>query len=351
MLEAVGFINITRQCNVDCQRCYLTERNRKTSERLPVPILERFLRHSFWEDREATLIWEGGEPTVVGRSAMQLYCDAARRVLPHARQTMVTNLFSVPDWLVDMISHEFNGNVETTYAGAKKRSLAGSESVFQSQFFEGLNKLWRNGIECPVNVELNAETVNAGVDALAMSILGSEGKIWEFDISVDFQSFLASPVYVSNSVPVLPLTVSYAKAWGFLAQLRDKWSETFRRHGIHIGVFEQVPGKPNNQFNVSCENRFLTLNPDGSVTTNPLYSDLEQTHLGNLAEVDMDAILGNRNRLMRILADRKRAASCNDCVHFSHCAGGPSHVPVHDGSGECAGGKGMWDSLLEAQVA
>lgn len=349
MLEAVGFINITRQCNVDCHRCYLTESNRKASERLSDCVLQRFLDHPFWFEREVTLIWEGGEPTVVGRQAMERYCEVARSSLPHARQTMVTNLFSVPDWLIELIRNEFGGNVETTYAGALKRSLAGSEEVFQKQFFLGLNKLWRNGIECPVNVELNTETVAAGVDALATAILKSDCRIWEFDISVDFHSFLRHPQYEASSVPVLPLTATYKMAWDFLLELRDKWGEHFRRSGVSIGVFEQKPGQMNNQFNVSCENRFLTLNPDGVVTTNPLYSDLEGTFLGSLAEVDMDAILSNRKRLTRILADKRRASACKSCEHYDYCAGGPSHVPVHDGSGDCAGGKRMWERLLETQ--
>ena len=41
--EAVGFINVTRQCNVDCKRCYLTEAHRAARERLPLATLEAFL--------------------------------------------------------------------------------------------------------------------------------------------------------------------------------------------------------------------------------------------------------------------------------------------------------------------
>src|SRR5690606_40986607 len=48
-----------------------------------------------------------------------------------------------------------------------------------------------------------------------------------------------------------------------------------------------------------------------------------------------------RKRLTRILADKRRASACKSCEHYDYCAGGPSHVPVHDGSGDCAGGKRM----------
>tara|TARA_R110002124_G_scaffold128157_15_gene288691 strand:+ start:15093 stop:16148 length:1056 start_codon:yes stop_codon:yes gene_type:complete len=351
MLEAVGFINVTRQCNVDCKRCYLTESNRKAKERLPLSILSEFLKHRFWENRDVTLIWEGGEPSLVGKGAMELYCRTARNVLPQARQTMVTNCFSVPDWLIAMVHDEFAGNVETTFAFGKKYSLSGSEELYQSQFLKGLNRFWDSGIECPVNVELNAETISAGVNNLAKIILESKCRSWEFDVSVDFRSFLQAPEYAASTVPLLPLTASYADAWAFIRDLQMNWGQRFNDAGVSIGAFEQEAGQGNNQFNVACENRFLTLNPDGVVTTNPLYSDLEGTFLGNVEFDGLDEILANRNRLMRILAERKRTQDCHHCVHLPYCGGGPSHVPVLDGSGECAGGKGMWDKILGKQNA
>lgn len=351
MLEAVGFINVTRQCNVDCKRCYLTESHRRSSERLPIEVLTAFLNHHFWYDRDVTLIWEGGEPSVVGRKAMELYCQMARSALPHARQTMVTNCFAVPDWLIDLVKSEFAGTVETTYALGNKYSLSGSSQLYQEMFLKGLNRFWDAGIECPVNIELNIETIRSGVDELAKVMLSSNCRVWEFDLSVDFKAFLQKPTYTPSSTPVLPLTATYLQAWAFIQELQHKWGSQLKDSGIRIGAFEQSIGRANNQFNVACEKRFLTLNPDGSVTTNPLYSDLEGTFLGNVMDAGLDGILANRNRLMRIIEDRKRASICVGCMHFTYCGGGPSHIPVNDGSGECAGGKRMWDQLLENEVA
>nr|WP_192963260.1 hypothetical protein [Pseudomonas fluorescens]CEK42042.1 hypothetical protein PQBR57_0089 [Pseudomonas fluorescens SBW25] len=349
--EAVAFINVTRQCNVDCKRCYLTEAHRAAKERLPLDTLKAFLRSMFWQGRPVTLIWEGGEPSVVGKDAMLAYCHAARQVLPHANQTMVTNCFNVPNWLVDLAHSEFGGAVETTYAYSHKASLAGDQTVYQRKFLDGLNKLWAAGIECPVNVELNIETILAGSDALAAVILKSQCRVWEFDLSVDFRTFLHSPVYTPQSVPLLPLTASYSTVWSFLADLQERWGRAFSEAGIAIGAFQQKVGQANNQFNVACESRFLTLNPDGTVTTNPLYSDLEGTFLGNVLDAGMEPILTSRRRKSRIMADRTRVAPCRSCVHSSYCKGGPSHVPVIDGSGECAGGRAMWDQLLESSCA
>ncbi|MFL1449362.1 hypothetical protein ACI77O_13275 [Pseudomonas tritici] len=349
--EAVGFINVTRQCNVDCKRCYLTEDHRAAKERLPLATLGVFLGSRFWHGRPVTLIWEGGEPTLVGHQAMKAYCISARGVLPHASQTMVTNCFNVPNWLIDLVFDEFDGAVETTYAFGQKFSLAGDSGLYQRKFLEGLNKLWFAGIECPVNVELNIETITAGVDTLAAVILASRCRVWEFDVSVDFRSFLSAPAYTTDTVPVLPLTASYSDVWTYLSTLHARWGQAFVDAGIAIGAFQQQIGQLNNQFNVACESRFLTLNPDGVVTTNPLYSDLEGTFLGNVLTDGMESILVSRHRKSRIMADRKRIAPCRSCVHASYCKGGPSHVQVTDGSGECAGGKAMWDQLLERSCA
>lgn len=343
--EAVGFINVTRQCNVDCKRCYLTDEHRSAKERLTVATLERFLESSFWHERECTLIWEGGEPTVIGSQAMQLLIDTARRVLPSARQTMVTNCFSVPDWLVAMVRAEFGGLVETTFALGHKFSLAGSEAVYQERFLAGLNKFWIEGIPCVVNVELNAETVRMGTQALADLMLKSQCKAWEFDISVDFSSFLQDPIFHASSTPALPLTVPYQEVWSFLVDLRDGHYAKLKESGIRIGAFEQKIEADNTQFNVLSEDRFLTLNPDGTVTTNPLYSDLDETFIGDLHLVDINEMIASRNRLSRVSYERKRVRACRECQHVSYCGGGPAHVPVFDGSGECAGGLRLWDSL------
>jgi len=349
--EAVGFINVTRQCNVDCKRCYLTEAHRAAKERLPLSTLESFLNAMFWQGRPVTFIWEGGEPTVVGREALNDYCALARRVLPHADQTMVTNCFNVPNWLIDLAFKEFGGSVETTYAHAQKYTLGGDAGQYQRKFFAGLDKLWNAGINCPVNVELNIETIQAGVDSLAAAILGSQCRVWEFDVSVDFRSFLSEPRYTEASVPILPLTASYSEVWAFMCELNARWGASFMNAGISIGAFQQQIGQSNNQFNVACESRFLTLNPDGTVTTNPLYSDLQGTFLGNVVYEDLETILRSPRRKARIIADRKRIAPCQGCEHAFYCKGGPSHVPVSDGSGECAGGRAMWDQLLERSCA
>lgn len=349
--EAVGFINVTRQCNVDCKRCYLTEAHRASKERLGLETLERFLGHRFWLDRPVTLIWEGGEASVVGHRQTVKYCETARTILPHATQTMVTNCFSVPNWLIDVVHQQFSGQVETTYALGHKYSLSGSSDLYQQRFLAGLSRFWDAGINCPVNIELNAETIALGPGALAAVILNSNCRVWEFDLSVDFRTFLAAPEYSCDSTPVLPLTAPYSAVWGYLLDLKRVWGHAFKDQGITIGAFDQDVGKPNNQFNVACEDRFLTLNPDGVVTTNPLYSDLMGTQLGNVDVEGMDAILANTNRLKRIMADRKRIAPCSGCQHVSYCKGGPSHVPVLDGSGECAGGRSMWNHLLETASA
>ncbi|EMZ45856.1 TPA: hypothetical protein ONB34_003830 [Pseudomonas aeruginosa] len=345
--EAVGFINVTRQCNVDCKRCYLTEANRAAGERLPTYTLKAFLTSDFWADRPVTLIWEGGEPTIVGPSRMQLYVDQARGLLPHASQTMVTNCFSVPNWLIDLSHSAFNGQVETTFALGHKFSLSGSEDLYTRRFLTGLNRFWDAGVVCTVNVELNSETIKRGPTALAELMLSTKAKVWEFDISVDFRTFLAEPIYQASSAPELPLTASYAAVWTFLHTLEATHGRQLRDAGITIGALEQVAGEANNQFNVLSEDRFLTLNPDGSVTTNPLYSDLEGTFLGNLQDAPLDELLSSPRRLARVIAERRRLLPCRSCPHFSYCSGGPAHVPVTDGSGECAGGKGMWDLLLE----
>ena len=167
----------------------------------------------------------------------------------------------------------------------------------------------------------------------------------EFDISVDFSQFRQKPTFGLGNAPILPPTIPYRDVadyiWRFRRSLFLRGSENISSHSI-LPLSSRGTDLP---FNTRCESRFLTLNPDGSVTTIPLYSDIEETYLGNVMSDGLDACLNNPNRASRITHEMMRLTPCVSCPHLKGCQGGPSHVPVLDGSKECVGLKSVLDRL------
>ena len=351
----VLFVNLTRLCNVDCPRCYLTPEHRAERTMLPEGALRAALSSRFFaepaSDGETPLvIFQGGEHTVIGEAAMRGYIAEVRSVRPEARMAMVSNLLALPAWAVDVAFEHFGGRIETTWAAGMKRTLTGSEDRFQGAFAASLARAVEAGLSCPVNVELNDHTLEAGPRRIIELHQETGATAFEFDISVRFDLFRRKPAFGPGNYPVLPLTINYAAFRDFLLGLRRE----IRKAGLDGRILSNVL-RPlaerhiDKAFNTCREADFITLNPDLTITTNPLFSDITETHLGSLSRMPLDDLVNSPMRLARIAHEHARLSDCAGCRFLDVCEGGPSHAPVFDGSGECAGTRTLLARLFSEE--
>lgn len=342
--DTVLFINITKQCNVECTRCYLTKENRSKKDLLPMHTLNKLIDHEFFRNNNVTVVWEGGEVSLAGKKALTERIELVKKVLPHARQTMVTNLLNLPNWLIDISHKYFNSKIETTFAFGQKFTLDGNEDKYREKFKSSLIKANKNNLICPVNIELNKETNQAGTQALVDFIKETNHKYWEFDLSVDFKDFLDVPIYNQFKYPVLSSTMTFREFSQFVIELHENHDEELKKVGFEATLVKQAKNQngKNLAFNVERESEFITLNPDGFVTTNPLFSDMPVTYIGNINDVEADEIFNSPMIQDRVRHERRRTIPCLSCEYYQVCGGGPSHAPLKDNSGECAGGYLIW---------
>lgn len=342
--DTVLFINVTKQCNVECTRCYLTKENRSKKDLLPMDTLAKLIDHDFFKLNNVTVVWEGGEASLVGEKALIERIELVKSLLPHAKQTMVTNLLNLPDWLISITHKYFNSQFESTFALGQKFTLSGDRDKYLEKFKRSLLKANENNIICPVNIELNKETYEAGTEALVQFFEATNHKYWEFDISVDFKSFLDFPIYNEFKYPILNSTISYEQFSNFIIELHDKHADRLKKIGFESGIVRQAKesGVKNMAFNVERESDFITINPDGFITTNPLFSDMQATFVDNINHVSADDIFNSPIIQNRIRYERRRTIPCLSCEYYNVCGGGPSHAPLKDESGECAGGYKIW---------
>lgn len=342
--DRVLFVNITKQCNVECTRCYLTKENRSKKDLLPIPTLEKLVDHSYFKENNVTVVWEGGEATLVGENALEERIKVVKSILPHAKQTMVTNLLNFPNWMIRITKEYFDNQIETTFALGKKFTLDGSREKYLEKFKASLKKVNANGIICPVNIELNKETHDMGTQALVDFMKETEHKYWEFDLSVDFEAFLRNPIYNEFRYPILPGTITFKQFSQFIIDLNVNHEEELKEIGFESTVIKQAKERSTDKqtFNVQRESDFITLNPDGFVTTNPLFTDMPATYIGNINNVTANEIFNSSVVANRIRYERKRTIPCLTCEFYKICGGGASHAPLKDNSGECAGGYLIW---------
>ncbi len=347
----VLFVNLTRLCNVDCPRCYLTPENRKSKLMLRKGLLTEILSSDFFsepapDEQPPEVIFQGGEPTIVGLKALLGYIDEVQRVCPSAQMTMVSNLMRLPEWTADVAREYFQNRIETTWAAGMKKSLTGHEDVFQDRFASSLKGAIDQGITCPINVELNRETLQAGPGVILDLHQRTGATLFEFDFSVRFNDFRLQPQFAAGNYPILPASIRYDEFRQFILGLRREITKQGLQGKVQTNLLRDISKrKIDPAFNTCREADFLTVNPDSTITTNPLFSDISETYFGSLDDRPLDELIKHPNRQARIKYEQSRREPCLDCEFFNVCEGGPSHMPVFDGSGECTGLKGLLKRL------
>lgn len=351
----VVFVNVTKLCNINCPRCYLTPESRAQKDRLEPSHLISFIDHSFFKEPEPVkFIFQGGEPQVMGADYYDQCIHGIKQILPEATFGAVTNLYTAHDWFLELAKEHFGSAFDTTFALGEKFTLAGSHSDYLKKFIASAKRSVDAGVAPRINVELNPETVAATPQAL-IDIAHETGVVdWEFDHSVAFNAFARAPKDLPGhpSYPHLPNTVPYQEYADFIWEFLSLWGLHFPKTPLNNGFAflsrmqkGEGIGLENMAFNVGRELEFLTINPDLTLTTNPLFSDIQTTYLGSLAEHSLDTLLANPERHARARYEKVRALPCQSCRYLNLCGGGPSHVPVFDGSGECAGAKSVFERL------
>lgn len=350
MTERILFINVTRRCNVYCQACFLKPENRLADpHRLSPERVAQVLAHPYFSEHDdVKVIFQGGEVALMGAAYLHEMSAEIQRAAPHALQAVVTNLFRLPRWLFDWID-AYQVWPETTFASEGKMAYDGNRDLYVERFLRNLDTMWEAGWPCRVNVDVTRGMYERGVDDFARIMLDSRCRGWDFDASVQFDEFLASPRYGRFGFPILPLSITHAERADYMLGLWQRWGDELKAHGIGSVTYHSFEaGVASQEFNVERELDFITLNPDATVTTNPLYADLEPTYIGDLRRNDFDAVLAHPNRLGRARLERRRLTECGRCPYIQSCAGGTAHLPVFDGSGECGGLYTLWEHFQGA---
>jgi len=323
------FINTTMACNMDCPRCYIPKNLRDNhTSRLDCGYLAQILKHeSISHDNDTVAIYMGGEPSIIGEEKLRAYMTVATKALPNARHTIVTNLFSLPNWLLKMSQNEFCNQIETTYALGKKQTLSGNEEKYQQSFIQNLRTVTDAGINCTVNVETNIETIKAGTYPIISAMQSTDAKDWAFDYSINFDEFNANPIYDSYGYPILKGSTTLEEYWHFVNKIKQIQQINQDGSISDVRIAPRTDG-----FNISESKGFLTINPNNTVTTNPLFSTMKK-----LQYPTVDALNASGMKEQHQKRAINRIRPCIGCNEFGDCQGFSSHVPIQQ-EGICAGG-------------
>ncbi len=351
------FLNATKLCNLDCKFCFLPAEARKNDNRIvDVDKLISFLNSVEFENKEVELCWEGGELTTIAFDQLS-YMIKKIDSQCNVRQTAVTNLYKTEDRFIELVKKYFNGEIETTFAFADKATWEGDEKKYLQKFKDNLTKVLKLGIECPVNFELNKQSLLVEPSKFFdywVEISNSADAVVkiEIDYSIDFLEYSKHNTVNSLNYPELTLQSSYTEISNYLIELYKEYIivNKDRKNKILITLFEEIEKNLENRtFNICMDNQYFTINPDGGVASDPLFTEIDSVFIGNIYTDTTKEILSNSQRPKRKLFELERQSQCINCSEFKYCKASSSHVPVYlPGDDECCGFLSLRDFIKKS---
>lgn len=336
------FVNVLKRCNLDCKQCYLSNDSRSSTEVLSDKLFLSFIRNPAFADSDFNIVWQGGEISLLPIQTLE---SLSGLVPDGTKQSLVTNFLAYSSRLSIFVSDSCDRTIETTFSYSGKSTKYGDEQKYRSCFLKAAHDYYNDGLAININVELNAGTIEAGVEELIKFFDKLPPCSIDFDISL---SPINQGELIQSTSPYLPTSVNYLSHWQFLKQLNSVLIIKGRGNKTYP-IFDSMGVGASTQFSANKYGQFFTLNPDGSVCTNPLYSDQEFLSIGHAT--DKSDFRSNARYQWLLRTEFDRFNTCRGCSYMKSCGSGASYVPVLDGSGECVGGKSLREKAFNGTLS
>nr|WP_250808353.1 hypothetical protein [Neorhizobium tomejilense] len=346
-------IEVSKACNVYCDNCFLSYENRLHDRRLfRLEWLDRIAESRvFAECGELYVSILGGELSIVDPDYLEAFVARIKTLWPDCSFSIVSNLFNSKPRFLDLYL-EHSDLVETTFDFGRQ-NLNGNRNIFLASFRRAVEELAARAtdINVDINFIMNRQSLEYGpeaaLDYFAGFNLPAEGHfLVKFDHGVDFKAFRAAgmPHDRRSGLPHLPLDVPYARYSAFVTEFRRLRDKRGLRH-ILIPQLDFADQRPDDRFfYTKGTGRVISLSSDGNITTNPVFTEVPSTFLGNIATSTIDECIASDRYLAVYSKEVRRSLECSSCEFFERCEGGTLFLPkfAADDTSECVGAKSFF---------
>lgn len=315
----------TRECNADCTYCAAPP---TIGNFWSIETFRRYFdRVSPSLSPNATWVWHGGEPMLLGPDFYISAYEYAKSRHPGIRFSMQTNLLGYsPGRWGNVMANVFGGSVSTSYDPDERlRTVEGSSKLYNTVFKKRLDQFLNDGFSPLVLSVLSDETLEFGLKFLEESLKHEK-------FSMRFNYVYPAGKGADNASVMTP-----ALYGEFLIKCFDMWaSSTGNIDVVPVSqMFDLCLGLDSDRcpWTSNCSSHFLHVDPEGDVYTCGSLADLNDLSLcyGNLSDIsDEDVALGaGVSRLLSsqgALKVTKRRLNipvdCKSCEQFDVCRGG-----------------------------
>lgn len=333
-------IKPTKNCNADCSYCssppdllgaWDVERFKVVFDRMQ-PSLEN----------DATIIWHGGEPMLLGPKFYIESFAYAKSIHPGIRFSIQTNLLLYKSRLwKSVFSDVFNGAISTSYdPDERNRTIKGSSSKYSAQFHKKIQEVISDGYRPLVIGTYTEET-----KGLAVSLYEKSKSLKENGYSLRFNYRYPAGRDMGKGVAISP--IEYGE---MLIDLYDRWIKDIP--DILITPLDQMllkcidPTVSTCPWTKACGGKIISIDPNGDIFNCGEFSDLgnHEYKFGNAFTGEIGSPVGSKtlnivkrskgveyfgSEILGSDAARKMIRrrfdhpfDCKTCRHYRECEGG-----------------------------
>ena len=315
----VIYIKTTEKCNLSCKHCFVPHINNKMNEETFEKILNQMKK---FENEKLTIIWHGGEPTLIGKELFSKYNERLFQEIDNSLidNHIQTNLLTYDDEWDKIYKKYYNNFIGISYDFGIR--FYGNTRSKEEIFWKNLEKVKENKTEFNLIITVTKQVIEFGAVNFFNWILEKGLK------NVHLERLTKSG-YAINSWDEIGFTnKEYSD---FMTNLFDLYMNYYihnkNNYYIHISPFESLMSNVYQNKSYSCAgscSSFFTFEPDGTVkgcTSTGKY-------LGEISEDIKSLALKN-------FYDKKK---CTTCEFKKVCNSGCSVMTeIFDESGECIG--------------
>ncbi len=347
-MQSVNLLIIqpTPFCNINCDYCYLPERNSK--KRIALPVLEHTLRNAFASGlvgKELSIVWHAGEPMVLPVPFYEQAFAVIDRLSPPGQKinhSIQTNGMLIDDqWCRFIKAHQIRMGVSIDgpdfIHDAHRKTRRGRGT--HAQVMKGVETLRRHGIDFHAiavvteasldhpdeifNFFLEHEIDQVGLNIEEIEGINRTSTLAAESVDQRMRTFLSRLHQLQKSCNGKIKIREFDRAYQSIALSRDDDFERAHKRNDQVMPFGII--------SVDCDGNFSTFSPELLGMKSATYEDFS---FGNVVTGDFQEIVENE-KFRHVLADIQAGVRlCSEtCEYYAFCGGGaPANKYYENGS-------------------
>jgi len=345
------YARIFEGCNLHCQHCFIPSNPKKMTLE-DIADIPKKIAGKIPQGAKILLQWHGGEPTLMGKDYIANGIRILRNTAAHYewRFGIQTNLMNFNDEWADLYHREFGGEVGVSWD--PKIRLLNSHAIdshpeFNRRFDERLAALVARGLTPYLVVTATRTLFKAFANP--------------FDFFQHWIDRGVSHVHLERVTQT-----GYARTnWDFIGLSNAEYSANMSRWMRAYQAFKASQNGPTRLFlspfeNISdsakslmdgapqahgcwsgaCDTRFHTIDAEGyKFGCTALTSEIDNRNSNH--KLNLGSELVKRREL--------RTFDCHKCIFRPICSSGCLALSFDDGSGECSGGYGLFETAAKLE--